>query len=157
MTPLHAPNYKSKGEVNCARVFTSFVAGWRAIEGKTYEYSIGYHRSVDFYLPEQKLLVEFHPINLNREILNKKLLPSIRDAIRYAPARFKKKVFQALHEEYADQYEKRRKQLCSSSEHPEVRSATLICCFDKRDVFERVVLRVNPTVSYADFCNQWKL
>jgi hypothetical protein len=157
MTPSLAPNYKSKGEVNCARVFTSFVAGWRAVEGKTYEYPIGYHRSVDFYLPEQKLLVEYHPIDLRREVLNKKLMPAIKDAIRDAPARYKKKVYGALYEEYADQYEKRRKQLCSSSEHKEVRAAQLICCFDKRDVFERVVLRVNPTVSYVDFCNQWKL
>lgn len=147
------PNFKSKGEANCARVFERFVAGYKAVEGQTYEYPIGFHRSVDFKIGS--LLVEYHPVDLRHEMLNKQLLSAIKAGLKHCPQRLKRKVYQELHEEYQEQYAKRRKQLISSSADPTARSCELVCCFNKHEVFEKVITRLNPKVTKHEFNLVW--
>jgi hypothetical protein len=57
--------------------------------------------------------------------------------------------------EMEHQYEKRRKQLVSSSCLDSVRDCELVCCFSKYDVYHKVILRQNPHVKLQDFLKAW--
>jgi hypothetical protein len=159
MTPLaeiarlEPQKFKSKGEARCARVFEKFVPSWRAIEPITYEVPIGFLRAVDFRI--NNLLVEYHPIDLRRELLGSGTLKAIHEGLRYSPKPVKRKVMKALVDEMEHQYEKRRKQLVTSSEHEDIRQCDLVCCFSPSDVFHRVILRLNPLITHKQFNAEW--
>lgn len=148
------PRFKSKGEQRCAKVFEKVLRTWKAIEGVTYEVPIGFQRAVDFKVGN--LLIEFHPIDLRREFLGSGTLKAIHQGLLHSPKPVKKKVMKALVDEMEHQYEKRRKQLISSSLLPEIRNCELICCFSASDVYHKVVLRLDSRVTQRQFNEMWR-
>jgi hypothetical protein len=129
--------YQSHEEKICALVLERFL-DWKPIQGKTYQYPISIKHDADFFLPEQNLIVEYHPPVIKwygaagvfkrmlrlQEQLSKREYADIEDIVCQ----------QITHE-----YFKRRRAIMDLSDNQEVRKMRLVVAADYSELYQQVI------------------
>lgn len=142
--------YASRDEALCSRLLSQFLP-WEPIEGDTYQRSITEKHKADFFLPEQNLVVEYHPA-----VVKWYGGPSVYNRLKRLERELKKKEFievsDILCAQISHEYFKRRRALMDMSPFPEVRLMRLIVATDFRELFQFVIKPYsNRSITYAEF------
>jgi hypothetical protein len=127
-------SFESLSEYACAKLLEKYT-GWKGCEGVSFQIPIG--RAVfDFRVGDT--LVEYHPISLRREFLTDGLR-DIMPIVHRLNRRSKLQILEALAQELAAQYDKRRSQtLAAHAPHGE---CSLICAHTPEEFIKNVVYR----------------
>lgn len=91
----------------CGLLLERYIPGFELVPGKTFQVPIGLGKHCDFYVNNTYL--EYHPINLHFEFLDKQALRQLRNALRHVKKDVKSQIVDALKDELAERYYRYRK------------------------------------------------
>lgn len=148
--------YASASEQKCGEALQKYVKNWRPIHGVTVQIDIGNHRAVDFRVGNT--LVEFHPICVWREMESLSGTEKMIALYKTLSAEQKAMMREALCEELAQQYRKKRKMALEACPDKKLRACRLIVCFDEVQFYGRVLapLATNTLPSPVEWVRRWK-
>lgn len=132
--------YDSRSEIACSILLQRYVSNWSPCEGVTYRVPIGFKRTVDFYLPEQNVFVEYHPIQFMHEMADAKAGRAIINILSRLDNRYRRPLTEALERELTVQYFRKRRFTLDYSSNPRYSSARLIVAPNAEDFIELVLV-----------------
>ena len=99
--------FASKSEMACGLLLERYIPGFELVPGKTFQVPIGLGKHCDFYV--NNTFLEYHPINLHFEFLDKQALRQLRNALRHVKKDVKSQIVDALKNELGERYYRYRK------------------------------------------------
>lgn len=130
--------FDSRSEYSLAQIFERYIPGWRAVMGETFQIPIRDKR-IDFLINDT--LIEFHPIQINRELKSSNANALFRQMYKRSNRFEREQLVDLLVEELGAQYSLRRWQLVQHSEH---RGKQFIVCKNEYEVYKNVIKRFAP-------------
>ena len=110
----------------------------KAIDGITYQRPIDGKSRLDFYLPEQNIALEWHPIVL-KWYMHEKNYKQFRHVLKGLPADKQDALRTIMQGELMHAYERKRRFLMDRSYDDDVKTARLIICEDVKDLYEKIL------------------
>lgn len=125
----------------------------KIVEGQTWQKPLDHKRKADFFIPEMNLVVEYHPILLEREFkeVNCKIL---KHCLAHLTPGMRTLVEAALKDEKEIDYFRRRRFFMDHSPFEDVRTARLQVV-TSLDEFYKIIIRPysKDKVSYRQYCD----
>lgn len=126
--------FASREEKKCSQVLERFL-DWKAELGRTYQYPLSKKHDADFYLPNQNLILEYHPpvIKWYGADGSFKRLARLREKL--APSEYYE-VQDLVANQISHEYFKRRRALMDLGGHQDKR---LIVVKDFEELFQNII------------------
>ena len=148
--------FDSRAEAAVACCLVEFL-GVELCTGETCSINIGHRKVADFYLPEQNIILEYHPIRIEWEWKNREAYILFQKALRGIPAKKKRELLEATRAALRTEYEIKRQFFMDKSDRDDIRQARLVVCSDapKRETFKRKFARITrDPVGYYKKCSK---
>lgn len=130
--------------------------GLRMVDGITYQRPLDSKSRADFYLPEQKIVLEWHPIVL-KWYMSKQNYSNFRRALKGIDPEKQNVLNEVMAGEIMHQYKNRRNFLMQRSHDPEMQEAKLIVCENPLELFQQIIKPFAKVEVDADLIlNQFK-
>lgn len=124
--------------------------GLELVQDKTFQWKIDKQHAVDFYLPDQNVALEWHPVIVSFETQKRNFNTFIRVA-KILPKGIREEFFAAIVDEKRMDYYRRRRFWMDQSESQRVRQARLLVVVDEQDLFKQVIRAYAKDVNFAQF------
>lgn len=134
--PETSLTFASKSEYACGMLLERYVRGFELKNGVNFQVGVGHSKTIDFLV--DGVFVEYHPINLKFEFDNPVALRRLLDGIRRVDKHAKREIVDAIKQELAEKYYRRRKFLVTLAAG---KDTELICCFSPEDFCKNVIRR----------------
>lgn len=131
--------FASASERACCSVMETYIAGWKAIDGATFQISIDGQRCVDFRVND--CLIEYHPIIIQRELSSSLAHIKYLKIMKQLPKWARRDLAELLKSEFEIAYYNKRKALIAGSKSEDLRKCELIVCTNPRDLHSKVIQR----------------
>ena len=135
-TKLSNLTFSSKSEAVCGLMLEKYIPGFQLIAGETFQVAVGSKR---FDFKVVGVFIEFHPVQLRHDFTSQNAYQKFLSALGRLPEWQRSELADILHEEFAGQYAKRRRDVLNSFE--QTKSAELVVCHDRGDFVRRVIRR----------------
>lgn len=129
--------YASKEEKICSETMQRYL-NWKPKLGKTYQFPLSKRHDGDFYLPEQNLVLEYHP-----PIIRYYGGPSVFKRMKALQQRLSQREFAEVEDILCTQithdYYKRRRTIMDLSDNEEIRKMRLIVVQTYEELFQQII------------------
>lgn len=137
LEPAIEIQYQSREEAKVAQVMTRFL-DWKPILYKTYQYPISSKHDADFFLPQQNLIVEWHPV-----IIKFYGAEGVYKRMKRLEHRLSTREFQEVQDilcaQINHEYYKRRRHIMDLSDNEQVRKMRLVVSTDFSGLYRDVI------------------
>lgn len=137
-TPIR---FASRSEHACGMMLEKYVPNFELKNGSTFQVGVGYSKTIDFYV--NGTFVEYHPINLAHEFDNRTALRKFFEAMRHVKSHAKDTIINAIKDELAEKYYRRRKFLVTMAAG---KDTELIVSGNPQDFYRDVLKRFGVNV-----------
>lgn len=145
--------YASRSEYACAKLLEAHVPGWKPIVDDTIQIQFSHGRAVDFRV--ENLLVEWHPISMHREFLDRDALRNVLKVSRKLPPYWQSELKEALESELMHQYARRR--LHMIRDHPTWNTCEFYAVATPERFYRKILKRfADHPLKEADFHAEFK-
>ena len=128
--------FPSKPEAICALSLISYVPDFEIVKGETWQVPVTKRGAVDFVILDD-VVIEYHPISLQREFLNSQSYRRLMDTFRRIKREHRATIRTILEDELRDRYYKTRRFLLDAS--PDLCKYQLIVCTSPNEFYKRVL------------------
>lgn len=133
--------FASRSEYACGVMLEKYVPDFELQNGLTFQVGVGHNKTVDFYV--NGVFVEYHPINISHEFDNRAALRKLFDALQNVKQHTREAVINAVKDELAEKYYRRRKFLVTMAAG---KSAELIVSVSPKDFYRDVIKRFGVNI-----------
>lgn len=130
--------FDSRAEAAVACCLVEFL-GIELCTGDTCNINIGHRKIADFYLPEQNIILEYHPIRIEWEWKNREAYKLFSKALRGIPAKKKRELLEATRAALRTEYEVKRQFFMDQSDRDDIRQARLVVCSDAQELYYKII------------------
>jgi hypothetical protein len=148
-------SFSSRSELACGVLLNRYL-GLKLIEGVTVHRMMSRGATADFFLPEQNILLEFHPIMLRHEFIEKGTISALQKVLRRVKQEHAQAINTILKREFMKQYARRRCQRARNSTDPEVKSARVLVVGSAEAIYKSVIVPFGTDIpSRKEFIRQF--
>jgi hypothetical protein len=145
--------YASRSEYACAKMLEAHVPGWKARLDDTIQIQFSHGRAVDFRV--ENLLVEWHPISMHREFLDRDALRTVLRVAKKLPPYWQQELKESLESELMSQYARRR--LHMIRDHPTWNTCEFYAVATPERFYRKILKRfADKPLKEADFHAEFK-
>lgn len=134
--------YRSRSEIACSILLQKVLPTWTPVEGKTYNVPVGQGCSVDFVIPEHKLVVEHHPLTIRHEMVDRGAANKLDRLLYKMPGNVRRELLEALSDDYTARYYKDRRRLLNYSLISEFAGYELVVTTSPEDFASSIYVRL---------------
>jgi hypothetical protein len=129
--------YASKEEKVCSQLMEHFL-NWKPVLGKTYQYPLSLKHDADFYLPNNNLIVEYHPAVI-QWYSAKGTYKALKRLEKSLSKRDFLEVTELVCNQISHEYYKRRRSIMDVSDNKDIRNMRLVVATDYADLYQQVI------------------
>jgi hypothetical protein len=139
--PEQPLRFASRSEYACGVMLEKYVPNFELANGFTFQVGVGFNKTIDFYV--HGTFIEYHPIVLQREFDNRTALRKFFDALKQVKSYYKEAIIDAIKDELAEKYYRRRKFLVTMAAG---KDAELIVAVNPQDFYRTVLKRFGVNI-----------
>ena len=145
--------YASRSEYACAKMLQEHVPGWVPKLDDTIQIQFSHNRAIDFRV--ENLLVEWHPISMHREFLDREALRTVLRTTKKLNGFWAQELKEAIENELICQYSKRRLHMVRDS--PQWNHCEFYAVATPERFYRKILKRfMDKPLKEADFHAQFK-
>lgn len=153
---LEKVNFSSRGELACAVMLKRHL-GIKILDGVTFQRPMAHGTKADFFLPEQGITLEFHPIIIQHEFKNREKYYKFSQAMCRLKEREREPIYKALEGEFRDRYFWIRNLHRRSSEDRQVSESELVVVCCAGEFYDSIIKHYGKNVpDREDFITQFR-
>jgi hypothetical protein len=143
-------SFDSRSEAACAILLEKYAPDWECIKGLTWQIPVG-TKHIDFRIGP--VFLEYHPIKLAWETVNKDAHDRLCQCLRRAPRDLKQSVLGYLKDELASRYWRERRDVLAASEY---RDCQLVVAHSPSDLYQRLFRSFDGAPAEAQFLREFR-